>query len=67
MVTAVTLSGERPADRMQRIGSLWTSTGEYRPLEDELARIEKTSVADLRDVMDAFDPAPATLGVMLPA
>ncbi len=67
MVTGVTLSGERPADRMQRIGSQWTLTGQYRPLEEELARIEAISVSDVRSVIEAFDPKPTTFGMLLPA
>jgi predicted Zn-dependent peptidase len=66
MVTGVTLSGERPADRMQRIGSQWTLTGQYRPLEEELARIEAITVSDVRHVIEMFDPKPTTFGVLLP-
>ena len=67
MVTGVTLSGERPADRMQRIGRQWTLLGAYLPLEEELARIGRIGVNDVRDVLRAFDPNPTTIGVLLPA
>ncbi|MCH7791529.1 MAG: insulinase family protein [Planctomycetes bacterium] len=67
MVTGVTLSGERPADRMQRIGRQWTLLGAYLPLEEELTRIGRIGVNDVRDVLRAFDPNPTTIGVLLPA
>ena len=67
MVTGVTLSGERPADRMQRIGRQWTLMGIYLPLEEELSRIGRIDVNDVRDVLQEFDPNPTTIGVLLPA
>jgi predicted Zn-dependent peptidase len=66
LATAVTLGGERPADRMQRIGRLWTYLRSYRPLEEELERINGVTLRDLRAVADAFPLMPQTLGRMLP-
>jgi predicted Zn-dependent peptidase len=67
LATGVTLSGERPADRMQRIGRQWTYLHRYTTLEDELARINHVTLADLREVHDAFPMTPVTTGRLLPA
>ncbi len=65
--TKATTSGERPGDRMQRLGRLWTSLGEYLSLDDELAALQRVSVADVRDVFEAFSFSPRTLGMLTPS
>lgn len=67
MVTASTLGSERPGDRMQRLGRLWTMTGKYLPLEDELAQIASVTIDDLRAVCDAYPLESCTVGKMMPA
>ncbi len=67
LATGVTLSGERPSDRMQRIGRLWTLTGTHRTLEDELDRIERVTLADLRSMLEAFPVRAVMGGRLLPA
>lgn len=67
LATAATVDGERPGDRMQRLGRLWTYLGEYRSLEEELARINAVTLDDLRAVCDEFPLTPTTTGMMLPA
>ncbi len=52
--TAMAISSERSAGRMQRLGGLVASTGTYRSLEDELARIDALQLGDLKSVADAF-------------
>ena len=66
MVTSSTLGSERPSDRMQRLGRLWTMTGSYIPLEDELKQISAVTIDDLRAVCDEFPLSECTLGRMLP-
>ncbi len=66
MATAATIGSERPGDRMQRLGRLWTMTGEYLPLEDELAKIEAVTIDDLLAVNDAYPFDRCTLGRLLP-
>ncbi len=63
--TAATLGGERPTDRMHRIGRLWTCLGEYRPLEAELERICAVGVRDIATVAEAFPLRPQTLGTLV--
>lgn len=65
--TAATLGGERPTDRMHRLGRLWTCLGEYRPLEHELARICAVTLEDLESVAGAFPLRPQTLGTLVAA
>lgn len=48
IATAVTLAGERPAGRMNRIGALLSCGEPYRTLEAELARIDAVTIEDLR-------------------
>ena len=67
LATGVTVGSERPGDRMQRLGRLWNSIGEYRPLEDELARINAVTLDDLRSTFEAFPLEPRTLGTLKPA
>jgi predicted Zn-dependent peptidase len=66
-VTAATLGGERPADRMHRLGRLWTYLAEYMPLEEELDRMSKVTVADLKRVAAEFPVEPITYGRLMPA
>ncbi|MHC4976572.1 MAG: M16 family metallopeptidase [Planctomycetota bacterium] len=65
--TAVTVAGERPAGRMQRLGRLWTYLGEHRTLEEELAILCSVTMDDLRGVYEAYPFAPRTQGVLAPA
>lgn len=64
--TAVTVAGEMPAGRMQRIGRIMAATGEYRPLEEELDQIQSVSIKDLRSVAEAFPLAPVVTGQIGP-
>ena len=66
MLTSVTLSGERPAGRMQRLGRLWAASGEYVTLEEEIARINAVTVDSVRDVLDRYPLDRCTLGRMVP-
>jgi predicted Zn-dependent peptidase len=64
--TGVTLAGERPGGRMQRLGRQWTYQGRYTTLEEELTRINRVTVEDLRGAMRDFPARPRTLGWLLP-
>jgi len=65
-LTSATVGGERPNDRMQRLGRLWATTGEYRSLEEELEKLGSVTADDCRDVLDAFPLDRPTLGVLRP-
>ncbi len=66
LVTGVTVSSERPLDRMMRLGKLWTLLHQYIPLEDELAAIDAVSIGDIRSLLDALPITPAVQGRLLP-
>jgi len=65
--TSVVLGGERPNDRMQRLGRQWTYLREYTPLEEELDRISTVGLDDLRSVFGQFPLTPTTFGTLRPA
>ncbi len=65
--TQITIAGERPGDRMQRLGRVWTALGEYRTLDQELDRLRQVSCSEVREVLAAFPFAPRTLGMLTPA
>jgi predicted Zn-dependent peptidase len=67
IATAATLQGELPAGRMHRLGRLWTYTGEYRSLEQELEHINAVTLDDLRAVYRAFPFRPRVNGNLRPA
>jgi predicted Zn-dependent peptidase len=67
IATSVTLHGERPAGRMRRLGQIWTYRGEYRPLEEELQRINSVTLADLQALYQAFPFSPQVVGRLQPA
>jgi len=64
--TGMTVGGERPADRMQRIGSRWAILGEYLSLEDELEELRAVTADDLRELARDFPLTPTTIGVLGP-
>jgi predicted Zn-dependent peptidase len=67
MLTSVTLAGEKPSGRMQRLGRLWTSQGRYLSLEDEIKQINAVDVNAVRDLIDRFPIDDCTVGRMIPA
>lgn len=66
LATAATLGGERPADRMQRLGRQWTALGRYTTLEQELDCINRVTLEDVRAVARDFPMRPVTVGRLLP-
>lgn len=64
--TAITLAGERPNGRMQRLGRYYAALREHRTLEEELDRLSSVTLKDLRAVYEAFPFTPRTVGVLTP-
>ena len=64
--THVTVGGERPGDRMQRLGRIWVARGEYFPLEEELAKVQAVTLADVLAVAEKHPILPCTLGRLMP-
>jgi predicted Zn-dependent peptidase len=67
LLTAATIGGERPGDRMQRLGRMWTYLSRYSSLEEELDRINRVTLPELRAVAAEFPIQPVTIGRLLPA
>lgn len=66
-VTALTLASERPSGRMMRLGRTWTMLGRYTTLEEELDRLSRVTVDDVKGVCDAYPIDNWLLGTMTPA
>ncbi len=66
-LTAATLAGERPGDRMQRLGRLWTLLGRYESLEEQLDRIGRVTLDEARGVLDQWPIEPGLIGRLMPA
>jgi len=52
--TAAAVSSERPAGRMQRLGSTMTTSGTYCSVEEELQTIEQLTLKDLQNAAERF-------------
>lgn len=64
--TGAVVGGEKPGDRMNRLGRLWSALGIYQSLEDEVDRIGRVTLDDMRAVGEAFPLQPATIGLLTP-
>jgi predicted Zn-dependent peptidase len=64
--TATVLHGELPLGRMRGIANRWTYTREYRTLEEDLAKLESITRADLLAVAAASGFAPMTITTLGP-
>ncbi len=64
--TSATLGGERPQDRMHRLGASWTYLGRYAPLEEELDLLERVTLAEVRETSRRYPVRATTLGKLLP-
>jgi predicted Zn-dependent peptidase len=67
IATAATLHGERPSGRMKRLGQIWTYTGGYRSLDDDLRRIQAVTLEEVREVGRAFPFSPRVTARLRPA
>ena len=52
--TGAAVASERPSGRMQRLGSMLTTSGMYGSLEDELQKIEQLTLKDLHEAAELF-------------
>jgi predicted Zn-dependent peptidase len=67
IATGATMHGELPSGRMTRLGRMWLTRGEYRSLEDEVARINAVTLDELRAAARAFPLQPWVSGSLIPA
>lgn len=66
VATGATVGGERPNDRMQRLGRQWMTKRRYFSLEEELELINAVTVDDVRAVLAEFPIVPTTWGRLGP-
>ena len=66
IATGAAAASERPNGRMFRLGTLWGYGAEYVPLEVEVDRISRVSLADLRACSEAFPLEPKVRIAVLP-
>ena len=66
IATGAAMAGERPAGRMRRLGGVWTMYGEYRSLEEELAKIEAVTIDSMRAAFAAHPFEPKVIGRLRP-
>lgn len=60
--TAITLHGELPAGRMQRLGRLFMTQDDWIPLEQELENICAVTVQDIQELADEYPMTPVVTG-----
>ncbi len=65
IATGAALAGEQPAGRMDRLGRLWTALRCYRPLDEDLRRINRVTLDEIREVARAFPLAPVTIARLI--
>jgi predicted Zn-dependent peptidase len=66
MRTAVSVAAELPAGRMQRLGRVLTTLGERTSLEDELNRMNRITLDELRQVANEWPMQTIVTGRMMP-
>jgi predicted Zn-dependent peptidase len=67
IATSFTLSSERPHGRMLRLGMLSTYRAPYLTLDEELARVERITLDDLRTYAERWPIAPCVAARLVPA
>lgn len=67
IATGAAAAAERPNGRMFRLGTLWGYGAEYLPLDAEVDRISRVSLAELRACCEAFPLEPLVRVRVLPA
>lgn len=67
VATGATLASEQPAGRMDRLGRLWTCLRCYRPLDEDLRRINRVTLEEIREVARAFPVTPITVARLIGA
>jgi predicted Zn-dependent peptidase len=66
IATSVTLAGERPAGRMNRLGTIVAYRGEYCPLEEELRRIDAITIDRLHEYARRWPLVPRMVARLKP-
>lgn len=54
LISRTVLDGDSAFSRMQELAYTWVAEGQTRSIEDEMARIEAVTLADIRRVLDRY-------------
>ena len=63
LISRTVLDGDSAFSRMQDLAYTWVAEGTVRSIQDEMARIEQVTLADVRRTLDRF-PANANQTIM---
>ena len=66
IATGAAAAAERPNGRMFRLGTLWCYGAEYIPLEDEVDRISRVTLDEIRECCARFPLVPTVKIVVMP-
>jgi predicted Zn-dependent peptidase len=66
IATGAAAASERPNGRMFRLGTLWGYGAEYIPLDDEVERISRVTVEEIRSCCARFPLVPTVKVVVMP-
>jgi predicted Zn-dependent peptidase len=66
IATGAAAAGERPNGRMFRLGTLWGYGAKYEPLENEVERISRVTIDEIRTCCARFPLDPVVKVVVLP-
>ena len=66
IATGAAVASERPAGRMFRLGTLWGYGAPYSMLDNEVARIERITLGDLRSCAEEFPLEPLVRVAVMP-
>jgi predicted Zn-dependent peptidase len=66
IATGAAVASERPAGRMFRLGTLWGYGAEYITLDDEVERISRITLEDLRRCAEEFPLEPTVRVAVVP-
>lgn len=65
VATGIVVAGERPEGRMHRLGRQYLYLGAYSSLDEELARVNAVTVAQVRELLAKY-PLAGTVGTLKP-
>lgn len=66
VASRIVLRSERPMGRLSSLGHNWVHRNEYRRVEDDLETLRKITLADIRQLLEAYPLVPLTTSTVGP-
>ncbi|MEY4117604.1 MAG: Protease 3 precursor [Planctomycetota bacterium] len=66
IATGAAAASERPAGRMFRLGTLWGYGARYQPLDEEVERISRMTISEIRACCERYPLEPVVKIVVMP-